>query len=85
MQPQNSKTQIKIAKNVMKKSIKQNILTKWNDRVKQLTFQSDFVKLFIEENEDVTWKSICNNIPKRVLSFALKATTNGLNTPDNLK
>ena len=84
-QPLNSHTQIEVAKNVMKKSINQSILTKWNERVKQLTFQGDFVKLIIEENEDVTWKSICNNIPKGVLSFALKATTNGLNTPDNLK
>ena len=31
------------------------------------------------------WKSFANNIPKGVLSFALKASSNGLNTPDNLK
>ena len=30
------------------------------------------------------WKSFINNMPKGVLSFALKACSNGLNTPDNL-
>jgi hypothetical protein len=47
--------------------------------------QGDFVKLLIEEEENVSWKSIVNNIPKGVLSFALKATVNGLPSPDNLK
>ena len=41
--------------------------------------------MLIEEEANVTWKSIANNIPKGVLSFALKASVNGLNTPDNLK
>ena len=41
--------------------------------------------MLIEEKSNVTWKSISNNIPKGVLSFALKASVNGLNTPDNLK
>ena len=33
----------------------------------------------------MTWKSYANNIPKGVLSFAIKSSVNGLNTPDNLK
>jgi hypothetical protein len=53
--------------------------------VKKLTFQGDFVKLLIDEEENATWKSFSNNIPKGVLSFTLKACSNGLNTPDNLK
>jgi hypothetical protein len=57
----------------------------WNSVVQKLTFQGDFVKLLIEEETNVTWKSMCNNIPRGILSFALKAATNGLNTPDNLK
>ena len=57
----------------------------WNNKVSKLTIQGDFVGLLIEEQTNVTWKSISNNIPKGVLSFALKACTNGLNTPDNLK
>ena len=45
----------------------------------------EFASLLIEEETNVTWKSIINNIPKGVLSFALKAAVNGLPTPDNLK
>ena len=47
--------------------------------------QGDFIKLLEEEQECVTWKSIAHNVPKGILSFALKASTNTLNTPDNLK
>jgi hypothetical protein len=53
--------------------------------VNKLTLQGDFAKLLIEEKENITWKSIVNNIPKGVLSFALKSAVNGLPTPDNLK
>ena len=50
-----------------------------------LTFQGDFGQLLIEEKTNVTWKSYSNNIPKGILSFAIKSSVNGLNTPDNLK
>ena len=53
--------------------------------MKKLTIQGEFASLLIEEETNITWKSIINNIPKGVLSFALKATVNGLPTPDNLK
>ena len=76
---------VKAAKKAMKSSVKQETIQYWNTRVKKLTFQGDFVKLLIEEKENVTWQSVSNNIPKGVLSFALKACSNGLNTPDNLK
>ena len=60
-------------------------LANWNEKVKKLTYRGDFFNLLIEEQENVTWKSISNNMPKGSLSFALKACTNGLNTPDSLK
>ena len=53
--------------------------------MKRLTLQGEFASLLIEEEANVTWKSITNNILKGVLSFALKASVNGLPTPDNLK
>ena len=43
------------------------------------------MKLLAEEKENVTWKSIAFNIPKGILPFALKASTNTLNTPANLR
>ena len=57
----------------------------WNQKVKKLTLQGDFASLLIKEQSNVGWKSISNNIPKGILSFALKSSVNGLNTPDNLK
>ena len=69
----------------MKDSVMKQTIQDWNTKVKKLTFQGDFVKLLIDEEENATWKSFSNNIPKGVLSFTLKACSNGLNTPDNLK
>ena len=73
------------AKKVMQGSVKSQTISDRNTRVQKLTFQGDFLKLLIDKKENVTWQSISNNIPKGVLSFALKACSNGLNTPDNLK
>ena len=57
--------------------VKSKTISDWNTRVQKLTFQGDFLKLLIDEKENVTWQSIANNIPKGVLSFALKACSNG--------
>ena len=78
------KRKVQVAKKAMQKSIKQETLECWNEKVRKLTFQGSFMDLLIEEKENVTWQSIASNVPKGVLSFALKATVNGLNTPDNL-
>ena len=79
------KTKINQGKKEIRKSIQEETTVAWNNKVKQLTIQGEFAKFLIEEESNVTWKSIINNIPKRVLSFALKASVNGLPTPDNLK
>ena len=79
------KTIINKAKKEIKKSIQEETKAMWNNKVKKLTLQGEFASLLIEENTNITWKSIINNIPKGVLSFALKASVNGLPTPDNLK
>ena len=50
-----------------------------------MTIQGYFASLLIEEETNTTWKSIINNIHKGVLSFAIKASVNGLPTSDNLK
>ena len=73
------------AKKEVNKSIKEETIAMWNKKVQKLTLQGDFAKLLIEEQENVTWKSIVNNVPKGVLSFALRASVSGLPTPDNLK
>ena len=85
--PENSEASnyINKAKKAMKNSVQNQTLSLWNERVRKLTFQGDFINLLIEEQTNVTWQSTSTRIPKGVLSFALKASVNGLNTPDNLK
>ena len=76
---------VKHEKKAMKASVQTETLKHWNEVIKKLTFQGDFISLLIEEQTNITWQSITSNIPKGVLTFALKASVNGLNTPDNLK
>ena len=76
---------IKKAKKANKDCLKEESLKLWNEKVKKLVMQGDFINLLAEENENVTWKSLVYNLPKGILPFALKASTNTLNTPDNLR
>ena len=62
----------------MKKSVHKETLL-WNSKIEKLTMQGDFIKILAEEKENVTWQSIAYNVPKGILSFALKASTNCLN------
>ena len=73
------------AKKAMLRSVQAENMDYWNKKIKKLAFQGDFAQLLVEEKTNVTWKSYSNNIPKGVLSFAIKSSVNGLNTPDNLK
>ena len=73
------------AKLAIKKSIKDDITNLWNSKVQSLTMQGDFTNLLIEEKENVTWQSVIRNVPRGIMSFALKSVTNSLATPDNLK
>ena len=73
---------IKIA---IKTTIKDEVRGKWNNKVKLLVMQGDFVNLLIEEQESITWQCIIRKMPRNVMSFAARLSTNSLATPDNLK
>ena len=73
------------AKKANKDTLKEESLKLWNEKVGKLVMQGDFINLLAEEKENVTWQSMLYNLPKGILPFALKATTNTLNTPDNLR
>ena len=60
------------AKKAMTKSVKEETLLNWNNKVKKLTFQGDFINLLIEEESNITWKSIiggffCRTSPSLVV------------------
>ena len=59
-------------------------LEKYNKRAEESPFQGDFVSLLQKEKDDVTWKSYIYSVPRGVMSFAMRASTNSLATPDNL-
>ena len=71
-------------KETVKDVIANEYLSYFNDQINNLTMQGDFIKLLVEEEEDVTWKSIIYSVPKGVMSFACRAATNSLATNDNL-
>ena len=66
------------AKREVKKSIQAEIQEKWNSKVQKLVMQGNFTKLLIEEEENVTWQSIANKLPRNVLAFATRLGTNSL-------
>ena len=73
----------------LKEAVKQQVqliyLEKWNTKVRDLVSQGDFLQLLISEQSNVTWRSIIFGVPKGVMEFAMRASTNILATPDNLR
>ena len=72
-------------KKAVKNAILDQVKEKWNKKAQDLEIQGDFLKLLKEEDSDVTWKSYIYGVPKGVMSFAMRSTTNTLATPDNLR
>ena len=68
-----------------RKEVQLEYLNKWNDKVKSLVMQGDFINLLISEQSNVTWQSIIYGVPRGVMGFAMRSATNTLATPDNLR
>ena len=74
------------AKREANKSIKEETLALWNKKVEKLTLQGDFANLLIEKKHPVMLDGeVFATTSQKECSHALKASINGLNTPDNLK
>lgn len=75
--------------NVIKDNVKKNLKTEresqWRETIKPLLVQGNMLKLIDAENSDLTWKSIIYNLPRGVLSFAVKSTIDFLPTFTNLR
>ena len=74
----NREANLKKAKQANKELLKEESNILWNTKVKRLVMQGDFVNLLAEEKDNITWKSFAYNLPKGILPFVLKATTNTL-------
>ena len=66
------------------KIIAKKFLDKCNEQAQYSPFQGEFIQLLQEEQQDITWKSYIYAVPRGVMSFAMRASTNSLATPDNL-
>ena len=52
-----------------------DVKDKWDGKVKSLLMQGDFASLLIEEKHCVTWQSIARKVPRNVMSFAARLST----------
>ena len=79
------KKQMPKLKEAAKKEVQLIYLEKWNEKVKDLLIQGDFLNLLISEQTNVSWQSMIYGVPRGVMQFAMRSATNTLATPDNLK
>ena len=50
----------------------------------QLGFQGEMLSLLAKEEKDIAWKATIFQVPRGVMAWAVRASTNTLATPDNL-
>ena len=72
-------------KEAVKLEVQFEYLETWNTRVKELIIQGDFLNLLISEQLNLSWKSLIYGVPRGVMQFAMRSSTNTLATADNLK
>jgi hypothetical protein len=79
------RNQLPILKKAVKETVAEQFKAKFNNQANNLQVQGDFISLLSSEDLDVTWKSYIYGVPRGVMSFAMRSSTNILATPDNLK
>ena len=72
-------------KQSVKESVTQNRTVFWRDYIKPLVQQGNLLKLVQLKKSDLTWKSIIYDLPRGVLSFAVRSSIDYLPTFNNLK
>ena len=74
----------KSVKPLVKKSVKEEVQERWKQHIEPLKQQGNLLKLAEEMNADLDWKSSAYNLPRGVLSFAIRASIDVLPNPTNL-
>ena len=72
------------AKKETKSIIRNEIKEKWNDKVKSLTLQGQFLEILESSRSDINWKSLMHNLPRNILQFFLNCAIDTLPTNSNL-
>ena len=55
-----------------------------NEASRRMEVQGDLGRLLEEEKTNMDWQSLIFSVPRGVMSFAVRSSTNSLATPDNL-
>ena len=82
--PTTRKLQTEKVKKAGKNLVKELYLHDANHKADQLESQGAVARLLAEEEKDIPWQSLIFAVPKGVMAWAARATTNCLATPDNL-
>ena len=69
---------------IAKKKVTEIYKKKSEEKASQLGFQGQMLSLLAQEEEDIAWKSCIYRVPRGVMAWAVRASTNTLATPDNL-
>ena len=71
----------KAAANVL---VKGKVLEASQTQSKELVLQGEFARLLEEEKSCIDWQGLIHSLPRGLLSFAARLTSNTLASPDNL-
>jgi hypothetical protein len=66
------------------KMVQDMVLKKAQLQSKDLVMGGEFSRLLEEQNSSVEWRSLIHSLPRGLLGFAARLTTNSLPSPDNL-
>ena len=80
----NAKTKWKHVKAQIKSLLSTQRKEFWSDYIRPLLQQANFLKLIESEQNDLTWRSIIYDMPRGVMSFAVRASIDYLPTFSNL-
>ena len=69
---------------IEKKKVTDIFRKKAEETANKLGFQGQMLTLLAQEEEDIAWKSSIYRVPRGVMAWAVRASTNTLATPDNL-
>ena len=67
-----------------KKVIQDKVLEASQEQARELVHQGEFARLLEVQENNVEWQSLIYSLPRGLLGWAGRATSNSLPTPDNL-
>ncbi len=80
-----NQTNTQMLKTMVKNSIREEMKTHWDNHLKSLVIQGNFLGTNEHLSKDINFKSIVYNLPRNILSFFSNACIDTLPTNSNLK